>query len=1133
MIKPDKNINIGTFDIDIKEFAAHENAEYVAQQFQKALLEVINKQTDNNNTPPGLQVSQGGMATTSPAGNVPASFGGGTVSARVANATGGGSGGASSSGTSSGVTSTTPPATDVESKETTAIENIADDGSTTESSVQEPVVSTSDNEALIDAIREKYLKEGAADYKPERVKHWTGIISQIKNGADVKQLILLPKNEELKEIYQELLAKKKTSKTLTKEVLRAKMITEIESNILRDKTLDTKKKNYWETILYKLQNTEYTLQSILEQHQELFLFLDLFNIEYPTLSEDLLKIKKGKVYPKFKKIYPDNISKSTIYPELKKVKPAKDEDKGSTSGVITPNIKGPYLPNSKLTFKAKRKNPNLNWIIFNKDGTIFKEFVDIGRTFTYTFDQYGEFVVEAYLKTADYVLKNYEKARSGTRSYIAVHIKDPELGGIAVKGLKDKGHIVFDKEKEFVFKAIADVGAPKDIGTVTWEKFYKSTVAENDFTQIDKEVTVQGLSIQTKFDKAGCYKIVAKSGKQSFSTIFTVGGNYITKIKEKDKKSFVLFNKTDSLTFIPASYKLRKSAHIDKGSITWIVTKSGKPIGNVYKGEKFVVEQTKGIQEGKYEVTACVNDPVFGKKNASTTILVVQPQITEAKWQDNNGVIKISTGYKNEVNCIYAKIPYYNNAKATIKIYSGNKLLSTYNVVTDNFGAIKQEIRLEDFGIENLFNEKGKFENTEAGLLSFEIEAVGYKLKKSIVYLHNKIFVIRDEGINMAYFAYKGEVISPEKHAISYTTRFQAVVVASNMVGEKLALYFYHVKSKGFSSGISYMYKEVQIGNDGRGIVEFNISTDLMVLKDENKYLYFDIRRINDDRSKILKNSVIQRTYKQGDVLEAGMKVFSGGDHGDYHDPVINPQVRGWYNPQSTINKDSNIMGWNPYGSRKMDPKTNHLQDEKVKKYGKPQRGSGEHIGLDIYAPVGTPIYASVDGTITMHEFRRGDSGFKIKLEGKYKEQHIRFNYIHLMEFKEKQFRFHNFNGDGWLNYEDYSTPDEYDDPKITGESYMIHYTGSTLKIDSNVIDLSKARSIKRKSSVKKGQIIGYTGSTGNSHQGKKSNHLHYNVYIDWKSELPYKIFKEYIGFDPTGKKTSSKQDGETSSGKW
>ncbi|WP_062056553.1 M23 family metallopeptidase [Aquimarina longa] len=213
----------------------------------------------------------------------------------------------------------------------------------------------------------------------------------------------------------------------------------------------------------------------------------------------------------------------------------------------------------------------------------------------------------------------------------------------------------------------------------------------------------------------------------------------------------------------------------------------------------------------------------------------------------------------------------------------------------------------------------------------------------------------------------------------------------------------------------------------------------------------------------------------------------------------------------------------------------------------KNQRDGNTHNGLDMYAPVGTPIYASIDGTITMHQITKGSSGFKIKLVGQYKEERIRFNYIHLMQFEETRFRFYNKKNrkvvadHGWLNYNDFLTPKQWKDPDTiikdpkTGkqETFTIHYSDGILKIDQNEIDVQLAMSIDRNDEVEKGQIIGYTGSTGNSYQGKRANHLHFNTYIKGEGVQPYEQFKEYFGLDIEGTETSKKQDGVTSSSKW
>ncbi|MEM8940421.1 MAG: M23 family metallopeptidase [Bacteroidota bacterium] len=278
-------------------------------------------------------------------------------------------------------------------------------------------------------------------------------------------------------------------------------------------------------------------------------------------------------------------------------------------------------------------------------------------------------------------------------------------------------------------------------------------------------------------------------------------------------------------------------------------------------------------------------------------------------------------------------------------------------------------------------------------------------------------------------------------------------------------------------------------------------------------------------------------------------------DHGDFHDPIINPQVRGWYGSRH-LNKDTKIPKWNPYASLKFHeafsiyPGVEHLASEKTLKYGKPQRSSGSHKGLDIYAPVGTPVYASHDGEINTHGFAGKIPGFKIVLIGKYKGEFIRTNYVHLMQFEKTRFRFFTKKGNsssndyGWLNYDDFLVPQEkWQDPDrrnlLKDESYFIHYNNGILKIDQNEIDIEQALKFAKGSPVKKGEIIGFTGSSGNSYQGKHLNHLHFNLYIKDGSKVlsipPYedKRFKEYYTFDVSGEETSKKQDGLTSSENW
>lgn len=135
------------------------------------------------------------------------------------------------------------------------------------------------------------------------------------------------------------------------------------------------------------------------------------------------------------------------------------------------------------------------------------------------------------------------------------------------------------------------------------------------------------------------------------------------------------------------------------------------------------------------------------------------------------------------------------------------------------------------------------------------------------------------------------------------------------------------------------------------------------------------------------------------------VKECSGGkEDSTWHQPLDTMVLRGWYSETQWSPGKSDFHG----------------------------RTGGKHDGLDLYAPVGTPIYASIDGTITYQEDPTG-YGHRIFLEGNYKGQKYFLMYCHLSEY-------------------------------VTGE-------------------------------VKAGDPIGKTGQTGNANgQAAKMAHLHFEV---------------------------------------
>ncbi|RBL92750.1 peptidoglycan DD-metalloendopeptidase family protein [Chitinophaga flava] len=133
-----------------------------------------------------------------------------------------------------------------------------------------------------------------------------------------------------------------------------------------------------------------------------------------------------------------------------------------------------------------------------------------------------------------------------------------------------------------------------------------------------------------------------------------------------------------------------------------------------------------------------------------------------------------------------------------------------------------------------------------------------------------------------------------------------------------------------------------------------------------------------------------------------------------WHHPTDHLQLRGWYDC------------WAPERS----------------KYGYiPERKSGKHQGLDFYAPIGSPIYACVDGVIT-ESYYSDSYGYVVILNGEYDNESYYFFYAHL---KDKPL------------YE----------PGIN---------------------------------VKAGSIIGYTGKTGNAiHMRTEQEHLHFEIRVSDK----------------------------------
>jgi len=947
----------------------------------------------------------------------------------------------------------------------------------------------------------------------------------------------------------------KTENSYDWEAVRIDLIDQIKNHILTDKA-EKGTKTHWNEIITKLENPSIDIAQLFIDYEELFLVLQQLK-NFESLPSKITVRTKLRVYTDittknmyaaigvadiytFLRRFPDEIGTGVLKIYIN----VKETDTTFGTGDLEFKI---HKFGSKLGSKA-----NINWVVYNASGEVIAKYVDHGEVLTHKFDTYGDFVVEAYGGSAS--KPTFEEAKKSSlaklknqdrKSYMALTIKAPELVGI--KSSKVKEYVLGEKTTiEAQFDVVAD-----SYPSITWNHYVKKP-DEKEYTKTPLTAYTDKKKI-TDFDfkEKGYHYIEAISGDKtayygSVKSPIKVGGNYITSIQEtKYKKSYFLYHTNAPLLFTPTKYKLGKGDDIPEESIYWTVLKDGKLTGFKSTGKTLKIDKTTDYDEGKYTIKACVNDPILGKKYAETSIEIIHPQVAEVKWADTEGRIKIETGFNNNINnVIHASIPYFKNRKVSISLYKDagySKLITSFETTTSDKGDVKYRFGITDQGslADYITNA-----NEDEIQLYFQIQGKDYTLKPSEnTSVHNLsgIKVVKGAKIIRSYFMYNNNIISPVYQAVPYGTKITFVAETVNMIGEKMKIEVYKSdKIDNFSGDYVTHKNNVVVDADGKIVVPFTLEKKWMSTDNKHPYFYAGIEKESGSWLSIEKDSLMLRGYMEGEVLEDNVNILSfyNPDHGDWYDPVVNPNIRGWYNPYSTNNKDSNIKGWNPYGSLKYGKEKS--DGSKKYNYGRVQRGGNPHSGLDIYAPVGTPIYACVDGTITYKRFLGKKAGFMIQLEGDYKGKTYIFQYLHLMEIQKNKdlFRFYNSYGskkvlnDGFIDLNQLSA--SFKDP-IVGEIYKMSYSGAILTIDTNKMDISKDRAIKENKKVKQGDVIGYTGSTGNSYQGKSKNHLHFGIKDKSTNKriAPYSLIPDYITFDPTGKKTSALQDGVTPSSKW
>ncbi|WP_028887388.1 hypothetical protein, partial [Tenacibaculum ovolyticum] len=818
--KNEKTIKIKNFNIHVEELAPHETPEYIAQRIQQATIEILdkleakkqldaylnsNEERGTNNSPqqvsvtnkkkenPKRETSKPGASVLINTAKISSSF---KETPSIKKET-------SKSNKDFGVT-----------KKANKITNdtgfgFANKKQITISSNEELVNAyqalngvSNNNEVLVKTIKERYLNEKAVTYDARKVKYWKETIKKIEEGTPVVALIKQPEHKELKKVYDEIIVNAKEGEKLTKKKLRNFIINEIEEKYIANKKTTSKKLSYWTAILGQLKNANFSLESILSNNEELFLFLDLLtDVDFDVLPKDLLKIN-ASVYPSFRNLYPKNLSSSKIYAVLNKL----TDKTGRSVSKVTKDKKGiKHLKDTSIKFAANIKNPNINWKIYKKDGSLLHTFVDIGEEFSFTFAEYGEFVVEAYGNKAEYKKGKYAKAKKNNKSYIAIHIKKPALTSILVKENATK-NLMIRLEESLTFVATADVGENSSIPLITWYMCYKSAKKEK---YTEEEITnAKGVTeFKQLFNKKGIYTIKAVSESITKEVTFKVGNNYPNAISVD--KSWVLYNTQQSFNCKVIAYRMNPVTAEEINQTKWVV----------FKDEKIYIP--KGLQKidnkpyvatgncfnfvpheaGNYVVESYMNYSSYNSSkkltNACKSIKVVQPQVTKANWADSSGLLKLQTGYQKQVkNYINASIPNYNNKPIIVGVYEDvgyKKLIGSYNTQTDKNGNINLQLCLRDDTAITKFIATSKATTVA---IYFNIQAKGYTLKKSIANSKlSKIIVSKEPKIIRSYFMYDGNIISSHLQAVPYGTKITFIAETTNIIGQKIKLELYRTEA--------------------------------------------------------------------------------------------------------------------------------------------------------------------------------------------------------------------------------------------------------------------------------------------------------------------------------------------------
>jgi len=739
--------------------------------------------------------------------------------------------------------------------------------------VQEKNTSNPLRNKLLSKFREEVQGPFDTGTDLELINNYKKIIIELENEAiPIEEIVL--KHAVAMDFYKQIASK--DDETIDWAGLRKKMAANIESNLTDFK--DGKRNRYWEYLKQELENPATDIFALFENHNDLFYLLDtvLETPEFIAISERLM-CKLAVTLPGSSSVYNYKLSTKAIYGILKKRKESIDPNGASVSKIKTKIDTYSYLPNTPIEFEAHKTNKTnkekINWIVYNDKGEKIKEYIDVGVSFTHSFPEKGNYIVEAYgsgkrkrsLDAAQKSSKAKPKGK-GRMSYIAIAITHPQIASITLPFTEKD--IRFNATKKYAFKIVANIkDTEKQIKDITWQVFYSKT-KKGKFNGECQDLSAYANTPEAlvSFEKEGYYQVVARAaGSKDVKTEeFLVTGNYVTNIQAST--TTLLYNKPNQNLIINATEFKFKATNDDRKAVSWKAAyNKEKAIKKDYKGIKFTPVALEKAKEGIYTISAYTPDSIYGNP-VPAKVTIVHPTVTEAYFTNTGGSIKESTGY-NENAYIYAQLDNYVKDTVDIEVLSGKEVIQTFkNIKTNEFSEVKD--------LKFTLAAKDKSRITKP--LSFTLKGTdGYLLKKQDrTFPKNGLQVLDTQEITNTYFTFRKNKIDTKKYALPIDTKVQAIIETTNYSGEKLTTSIFKATEANSSNGIEIFTIKSIVKNDGSIIIDFPIEKYAI---DDCRYFYIDVKTPDGywcSGKENLATSMLL-IYKENDVLPQGMKVYT------------------------------------------------------------------------------------------------------------------------------------------------------------------------------------------------------------------------------------------------------------------